>query len=74
MIAIPGTAAAADCGKLNGGTVKTKGGVASCRKARAIVKEFMKTRKSAIQGYKCGGSSQRIECRLDRKRIIWSRR
>jgi hypothetical protein len=72
MIAIPGPAAAAYCGKLNGGTVKTKGQVSSCRKARSIVKEFLKTRNSSIQGYRCSGSSRRVECKLDRKRIIWT--
>jgi hypothetical protein len=41
--------------------------------ARTIVKGFLKTRESSIQGYSCAGSSERVECRLDRKRIIWRR-
>ena len=73
LIAMPGPATAADCGRLNGGTMKTKGNVSSCRKARTIVKEFMKTRNSSIQGYRCSGSSVRVECKLDRKRINWKR-
>jgi hypothetical protein len=41
--------------------------------ARTIVKGFLTTRESSIQGYSCAGSSERVECRLDRKRIIWRR-
>jgi hypothetical protein len=73
LIAIPRPAAAADCGMLKGGTLKTKGRVSSCGKARSIIRDFLKTRNRSIQGYTCSGSSRRVECKLDRKLIIWQR-
>jgi hypothetical protein len=65
-----GAAAAVDCG----GHV-TANGVA-CYKARAIVKEYKKTRKKHIQGFNCtgkksGGRITVVDCRLQEKRIHW---
>jgi len=64
-------AAATSCG----GGVTVKGPV-PCYKARSIVKEFKKTRKHKIQGFKCGGTISggrvtEVTCREPGKRIHW---
>jgi len=58
-----------------GGNVTVKGPV-PCYKARAIVKEFKRTREHKIQGFKCsrsisGGRVVEVTCRLQDKRIHW---
>jgi hypothetical protein len=51
-------------------------GATSCRKAKAIVAEYKKTRKRHIQGFNCtskssGGRITVVNCRLQDKRIHW---
>jgi hypothetical protein len=70
LLATPGSATAGNCGNYAGSAVIATGDVA-CRKAKAIVKEFLKVRKSSIQGYRCKGSSSRVHCKLDAKTISW---
>ena len=72
LLGASGAVAAKSCG----GNVTVKGAVA-CYKARAIVKEFKRTRKQAIQGFKCSGSVSggrviEVNCHLQSKRIHWS--
>jgi hypothetical protein len=71
VLSLPGPASAANCGSYSGGNVIAKGPV-SCKKARAIVKEFLKKRKSSVQGYHCKGSSAKVRCRLGQKKISWN--
>ncbi len=73
LIAAPVPVTAADCGRLNGGVLKAKGAVNSCRKARSIVEDFLKHRKPSVQGYLCKGGSTKVVCALDEKRITWKR-
>jgi hypothetical protein len=66
----PGSAATS-CG----GHVTVTGPV-PCYKARSIVKEFKKTRKHKIQGFKCLGTVRsgrvtEVTCREPGKRIHW---
>jgi hypothetical protein len=66
-----GAGAATSCGH----HVTVKGPV-PCYKARAIVKEFKRTRKHKIQGFKCsgtvsGGRVTEVTCHLQGKRIHW---
>jgi hypothetical protein len=68
----PSAASAANCGNYAGGAVITKGDV-NCRKAKAIVKEFLKVRKSRIQGFNCKGSSTRVSCKSGDKQITWKK-
>jgi hypothetical protein len=72
LLAGPSAAPAANCGEYAGAPVITKGDVA-CRKARAIVKEFLKTRKSRIQGYNCKGSATRVYCKAGVKSVSWKK-
>jgi hypothetical protein len=70
----PGASAARRCG--GGGTVT---GVVDCGKAKRIVKEFIRTRKTNVQGYKCSGRSSGgrlsvVNCRLQEKLIHWKDR
>ena len=65
------SSAATSCG----GQVTVTGPVA-CYKARSIVKEFKKTRKHKIQGFKCGGTIRSgrvtaVTCREPGKKIHW---
>jgi hypothetical protein len=51
-------------------------GPVPCYKARAIVKEFKKTRKHKIQGFKCSGTIRSgrvvaVTCTEPGKRIHW---
>jgi hypothetical protein len=67
----PGAAAARSCG---GGVTVT--GAVDCGKAKRIVKEFIRTRKTNVQGYKCSGRSSGgrltvVNCRLQYKLIHW---
>jgi hypothetical protein len=71
VLALPGPVAAANCGSYSGGNVIVKGPV-SCKKARAIVKEFLKKRKASVQGFHCQGSSAKVRCKLGQKRISWN--
>jgi hypothetical protein len=71
LLAAPGAGAATSCG----GHVTVKGAV-PCYKARAIVKEFKRTRNYKIQGFKCsgtisGGQVTEVNCHLTAKRIHW---
>jgi hypothetical protein len=71
VLASSGASAAVSCG----GHV-TVSGPTSCYKARAIVKEFRKTRKHKIQGFKCsgrasGGRVTKVTCKALGKRIHW---
>jgi hypothetical protein len=71
LLAAPGAGASTSCG----GHVTVKGAV-PCYKARAIVKEFKRTRKQEVQGFKCsgtisGGQVTEVNCRLQQKRIHW---
>jgi hypothetical protein len=64
-------AAAVSCG--GGVTVK---GSTPCWKAKRIVKEFKKTRKASVQGFRCSGKSSGgrlvvVNCRLQGKHIHW---
>ena len=66
-----GQAGAVNCG----GGVTVKGGT-PCWKAKRIVKEFRKTRKGRVQGFKCSGKSSGgrlvvVNCKLQNKRIHW---
>ena len=66
-----GQAGAVNCG----GGVTVKGGT-PCWKAKRIVKEFRKTRKANVQGFKCRGKSSGgrlvvVNCKLQNKRIHW---
>ena len=72
LLAGPSSAPAANCGNYAGSPVKTTGGV-ECRKAKAIVKEFIKVRKSSIQGYRCKGSATKVYCKADAKIIRWKK-
>jgi hypothetical protein len=73
LIATTGPAAAAEnCGAYAGGDVIVKGGV-PCRKAKAIVKEFIKVRKSRIQGFNCKGSSTKVNCKSGSKTVKWQK-
>jgi hypothetical protein len=72
LLAGPSSAPAANCGNYAGSRVITKGDVV-CRKAKAIVKEFLKTRKSRIQGFNCKGSATRVYCKSGAKSISWKR-
>ncbi|MGH2956161.1 MAG: hypothetical protein ACRDL6_04110 [Solirubrobacterales bacterium] len=72
LLAAPGSATAGKCGNYAGSAVIATGEV-PCRKAKAIVKEFLKVRKSSIQGYNCNGSRTRVFCRLDAKSIRWKK-
>jgi len=72
LLAGPGSASAANCGKFAGSPVITTGHVA-CRKAKAIVKEFIKVRKKSIQGYRCKGSRTKVYCKADAKTIRWKK-
>jgi hypothetical protein len=72
LLAGPSAAPAANCGDYAGSPVITTGDVA-CRKAKAIVKEFIKVRKPSIQGYRCKGSATRVYCRADAKSISWKK-
>jgi hypothetical protein len=67
-----GTATAANCGNYAGSPVITHGDV-PCRKAKAIVKEFIKVRKSSIQGYNCKGSDTKVYCKAAGKSISWKK-
>ena len=70
LLAGPSSAPAANCGNYAGSPVITKGEV-PCRKAKAIVKEFLKLRKPDIQGWDCKGSSSRVYCSIPGKSIRW---
>ena len=72
LLAGPTSAPAANCGNYAGSPVITKGNV-PCRKAKAIVKEFIKVRKPSIQGYNCKGSATKVFCRADAKTISWKK-
>jgi hypothetical protein len=72
LLAGPTSAPAANCGNYAGSPVKTKGDVA-CRKAKAIVKEFIKVRKKRIQGYNCKGNATKVNCRSAEKEIEWEK-
>jgi hypothetical protein len=70
LLPTPGVAARS-CG--HGVTVS---GDVPCYKARSIVNEWKKTRKTHIQGYKCsgtvsGGRVTAVKCRLQDKTIRW---
>jgi ribosomal protein L34 len=63
--------AAVNCG----GGVTVKGGT-PCWKAKRIVKEFKKTRRARVQGFRCSGSTSGgrlvvVNCRLQGKLIHW---
>ena len=67
----PEAVAARSCG---GGVTVT--GAVDCGKAKRIVKEFIRTRKANIQGYKCigrssGGRLSVVNCRLQERLIHW---
>ena len=67
----PGAVAARNCG---GGVTVT--GAVDCGKAKRIVKEFIRTRKPNIQGYRCSGRSSGgrltvVNCRLQARLIHW---
>jgi hypothetical protein len=66
LLVAAGPAAAVNCG----GGVTVKGGT-PCWKAKRIVKEFRKTRKARVQGFKCSGSATVVNCKLQNKRIHW---
>ena len=72
LFAGPTAAPAANCGDYAGSPVITKGDIA-CRKAKAIVKEFIKVRKSRIQGFNCKGSATRVYCKAGNKTISWKK-
>ena len=66
-----GAIAAVSCG----GHVTVTGGT-SCRKAKSIVAEYKKTRKTHVQGFNCSGKSSGgritvVNCKLQDKRIHW---
>jgi hypothetical protein len=68
--------AAVPAGAVNcGGGVTVKGGTA-CWKAKSIVKEYKKRRKTHVQGFDCAGRSSggrivEVNCKLQSKRIHW---
>ena len=71
LLALAGPAEAVDCG----GGVTVKGGT-PCWKAKRIVKEFKKTRRSSVQGFSCSGRTSAgrvvvVNCKLGNKRIHW---
>ena len=71
LLVAAGPATAVTCG----GGVTVKGGT-PCWKAKRIVKEFKKTRKSQVQGFSCSGSFVRgravtVNCKLLNKKIHW---
>jgi hypothetical protein len=71
MLLAGGASAAVNCG----GGVTVKGGT-PCWKAKRIVKEFRKTRKANVQGFRCGGRSSGgrlvvVNCKLQGKLIHW---
>ena len=72
LLAGPSSAPAANCGDYAGSPVITKGDVA-CRKAKAIVKEFIKVRKPSIQGFNCRGSATKVFCTAGAKEISWKK-
>jgi hypothetical protein len=72
LLAGPSAAPAANCGNYSGSPVITKGDIA-CRKAKAIVKEFIKVRKPRIQGFNCKGSSTKVTCKSGAKQISWKK-
>jgi hypothetical protein len=72
LLAGPTAAPAANCGNYAGSPVITKGDVA-CRKAKAIVKEFIKVNKKSIQGYNCKGSDTKVFCKSGQKSISWKK-
>ena len=72
LLAGPGSAPAANCGDYAGSPVITKGDVA-CRKAKAIVKEFLKVRKPSIQGFHCKGSATKVYCQAGGKSVSWKK-
>jgi hypothetical protein len=66
-----GASGAINCG--GGVTVK---GSTPCWKAKRIVKEFRKTRKPNVQGFRCSGNSSGgrlvvVNCKLQGKLIHW---
>jgi hypothetical protein len=70
LLALPGSAAAGNCGNFAGSAVIATGDV-PCRKAKAIVKEYLKLRKPDIQGWDCKGSSSSVYCSTPGKSIRW---
>jgi hypothetical protein len=71
LLVTAGPAAAVNCG----GGVSVTGGT-PCWKAKRIVKEFRKTRKGNVQGFRCSGRTSRgrvvvVNCKLQNKRIRW---
>jgi hypothetical protein len=71
MLVAAGPAAAVNCG----GGVTVKGGT-PCWKAKRIVKEFKKTRRANVQGFRCSGRSSGgrlvvVNCKLQGKLIHW---
>ena len=67
--------AAVPAGAVDCGGVTVKGGTA-CWKAKSIVKEYKKRRKSHVQGFDCSGRSSggrivEVNCKLQNKRIHW---
>lgn len=64
--------AAENCGAYAGADVIVNGDV-PCRKAKAIVKEFIKVRKARIQGFNCTGSSSKVNCKSGAKKISWKK-
>jgi hypothetical protein len=71
LLAAGGATAAVNCG----GGVTVTGGT-PCWKAKRIVKEVKKTRKSHVQGFNCGGKSSggrlvAVNCKLQNKKIHW---
>jgi hypothetical protein len=72
LFAGPTAAPAANCGNYAGSPVKTKGDIA-CRKAKAIVKEFIKVNKPRLQGFNCKGSDTKVFCKSGAKSISWKK-
>jgi hypothetical protein len=73
LLAGPTSAPAANCGNYAGSPVITKGEV-PCRKAKAIVKEFIKVNKPRLQGYTCKGSDTKVFCKAPGgKSISWKK-
>jgi hypothetical protein len=71
MLVAAGPTAAVNCG----GGVTVKGGT-PCWKAKRIVKEFKKTRRANVQGFRCSGRSSGgrlvvVNCKLQGKLIHW---
>ncbi|MGA8219800.1 MAG: hypothetical protein WB771_14645 [Solirubrobacterales bacterium] len=69
MLAFAGTSGASTSLQSCGGGVRAA--VVSCAKAKRIAREYVKTHRRSLQGYKCSSKSKRGRCALDRKLVLF---